>query len=55
MKAIIPKQTADNSETKELFLLYNYRFKPRETGTGCSGCRSRVYNRLLKYYNEIGE
>jgi hypothetical protein len=50
---LIPKQTANGPETNELFELYNYRFTPKEYGKGCAGCRQRVYQRMLKHYNEI--
>lgn len=53
MVQLVPKGTADGGETKELYELYNYRFLPKETNTWCSGCRARVYQKMLTYYNEI--
>lgn len=57
VKALIPKlsktMTADSSETRELFLLYNDRFTPQEHATHCGGCRQRVFKRLQKYYETI--
>lgn len=50
---LIPKGTAEKAETNELFTLYNDRHTPRETGKNCGGCRARVYQRMLTYYNEI--
>lgn len=38
------------ADTKEMFLLYNERLKPRETNMSCGGCRQRVYDKLKKYY-----
>lgn len=53
MVKLLPKGTADRGETDELFLLYNMKFKPRESGKSCSGCRQRVYNRMKIYYEGI--
>lgn len=55
IERLIPKGTADRSETDEMFMLYNLRFKPSETGKHCAGCRARVYNRLKQYYYEINK
>ena len=53
VEKLLPKGTADRSETDEMFMLYNMKFTPRETGKSCSGCRNRVYNRMKEYYNKI--
>jgi hypothetical protein len=53
VERLLPKGTADRSETDEMFMLYNMRFKPSETGKSCSGCRNRVYNRMKEYYYKI--
>lgn len=50
---LLPKGRADASETNELFELYNDRNLPFESGKQCSQCRSRVYKRMLKYYESI--
>lgn len=55
MDKLIPKGSADNSETTELFLLYNLRLKPRETGRSCPACRSRVFKRMVEYYKQLWE
>lgn len=42
-----------NKETiPEAFTLYNDRLTPKETKLFCGGCRSRVWNKLIEYYNK---
>lgn len=53
IEKLLPKGTADRSETDEMFFLYNTRFKPWESGKHCAGCRARVYNKLKEYYKTI--
>ena len=59
IKKLIPglkeRGRADRVETEELFLLYNDRFKPHESGKHCAGCRQRVFKRLLKYYESLNK
>ena len=50
MPIIIPKGMADHIEAQEMFRLYNDRFDPRETGTFCGACASRVFKRMKEYY-----
>jgi hypothetical protein len=53
MEKLIPKGTADNQETNELFALYNDRMSPYESGKQCSGCRARVFQKMRAYYDGI--
>ena len=45
------KVTAE--QTTEMFLLYNDRLKPRETGRSCGSCRLRVYRRVKSEYEKL--
>lgn len=40
-------------QTKLMFLLYNERLTPRETGTGCPPCVQRVWKNLKRAYGKI--
>lgn len=42
----------ETHEVKEMFELYNDKILPRESGTHCGGCRSRVYKKLKAYYEQ---
>lgn len=54
MDLVIPLLEARQLNTQtinEMFFLYNDRLQPRETGTKCGGCQTRVFKRLKEYYN----
>lgn len=53
VEKLLPKGAAERHEIDELFSLHNARFKPWEYNKNCSGCVSRVYNRMKEYYNKI--
>lgn len=53
MPELIKTHNPNKEQAKELFFLYNDRLTPRETKIDCGGCRSRVFKRMLTYYNEI--
>ena len=36
-----------------MFILYNDRLKPRETGRSCGSCRLRVYRRVKSEYEKL--
>lgn len=53
MDILIKTETAGSRHSRDLFNLYNERFKPRETGVHCPGCRARVFKKMKEYYNQI--
>jgi hypothetical protein len=40
-------------QLEELYFLYNDRLLPRETKSTCGSCVSRVFKRMVNYYNEL--
>ena len=46
VETLTPKGRAERHEIDELFMLYNMKFKPRETGKHCAGCVQRVMTRI---------
>lgn len=40
-----------SAQTTEMFLLWNDKFSPRETGKGCGTCVARVWKNLRRNYN----
>lgn len=40
-------------QVTEMFILYNDRLKPRETGRSCGSCRLRVYRRVKSEYEKL--
>ena len=45
--------TITGAQVNEMFTLYNDRLTPREEGKSCSGCRGRVYRRLLAHFEYL--
>jgi hypothetical protein len=53
MEILEPQSGVTSDMIKELFNLHNYYYPNNvEHGTNCSGCRARVYGRMLRKYNE---
>jgi len=57
LNAIMPNlmksgKAKNNDEIRELFNLHNDIFYPTEHKWSCSGCRSIVWNKMLKYYTD---
>jgi hypothetical protein len=50
---ILEARTHGKEEMRELFFLYNDRLTPRETKTSCGACNKRVYNRMVRYFNQL--
>lgn len=50
---VISAEQRNRQWAEELFFLHNDKLTPRETGIGCGGCRNRVFNRLLNYFNSL--
>lgn len=54
MPGLIATGKATNkSELKELFFLYNDRFTPRHTKSGCGKCISRVFNKMKEHFKSL--
>lgn len=43
----------EQHQVTEMFLLYNDKILPRESGRSCGACRGRVYRRLKMHYDEL--
>lgn len=53
IEAIEKANYMDAGQTRELFNINNSLFPDlKEFGTGCSSCRTRVFNRLKTYINK---
>lgn len=55
MSVLVLTENADYPETRELFNLYNEKFKPREISMQCNSCRARVFGKMKEYYNTLNK